>query len=160
MKMVHTTSLREQYLKTSTCAVVSSNFDINILFLKQLTWILDIFILFLKSWPTGSVVSSACFKGGVAFSKYWCTLMSKLRTLDREAWGRVPGGAAGGGGEGLVGYILAATRADSRLSCPLLIIQMFLWPGPQELCRLVANVRCPVEVTTPSTDNCPPTCSH
>ena len=35
--------------------------------------------------------------------------MSKLRTLTRQAWGRVPGGAAGGGGEGL-GYILAATR--------------------------------------------------
>ena len=33
--MVHTTSLREQYLKISTCAVVLSNFDIDILFLKQ-----------------------------------------------------------------------------------------------------------------------------
>ena len=67
--------------------------------------------------------------------------MSKLRTLNRQAWGRVPGGAAGGGGEGL-GYILAATRAGSRLSCPrVLIIQMFLWPGLQELCRLVASVR-------------------
>ena len=43
--------------------------------------------------------------------------MSKLRTLNRQAWGRVPGGAAGGGGEGL-GYILAATRAGSVLSCP------------------------------------------
>ena len=66
--------------------------------------------------------------------------MSRLRTLNRQAWGRVPGGAAGGGGEGL-GYILAATRAGSRLSCPLLIIQMFLWPGLQELCRLVPSVR-------------------